>query len=154
MKRTRLYAILMSCVMLCFITACRMNNGDIGSKFGTWALTDMLIDGETPEDFEPGQTLWSFQNNIIDVQRDMGYYEPFSRYGSWEESNGHLYLNFTHSDSTTLPGQGRYEAPTWIGFTANEIIDLTYIENTSRHMKLTWIDPEGKVYCYILDKTY
>lgn len=154
MKRTQLYAILMPLVMLCLTPACRMNNGDIGSKFGTWALTTMVVDGQIPDDFVSGQTLWSFQNNIIDVQRDVGYNEPLSRYGSWEDRNGHLYLNFTHSDSSTEPGQGRYEAPTWIGFTTNEIIDLTYIENKPRHMMLTWVNPEGKVYCYILDKTY
>ena len=154
MIRNKIYTILMSCLLLVIASACRMNNGDIGSKFGTWALTTMLVDGDVPEDFVSGQTLWSFQNNIIIVNRDLGNCNSVIRYGTWEDGDGHLYLNFTHYDSTTNAGQGRYEAPTWIGFRTNEIMDLTYLENKSNHMTLTWRNAEGKVYLYILDKTY
>ncbi len=154
MKKLRSTYTLLYILLLTVCTACTQNNGYIGSLFGTWALTSMTVNGETPKTFKSDDTFWSFQNTIINVQQVADHYQYVSHYGTWEESDGQLLLNFTHSDDVNAAGEGPYLAPTWIGFPKNEIVELTYVTKKSRHMELTWTNRDGDVFYYILTKTY
>ena len=139
------------------LCACK-NEGNIGPLFGTWALTDITVNGEKPADFIKGQTTWSFQNNIVRIVFDLGPSEYDARVGSWEKtaSEGHKYLefNFTHSQDGVEPGTGPYLAPEWLGWPTNRIIRLEYVKDSSREMVLTWMSDGGDSFTYTLKKTW
>lgn len=136
------------------LTACRVNNGDIGDYFGSWHLENMTIDGSVPEDFDPEATFWEFQNNIIRVLRVEFMYSYNNSWGTWSESNGQLILDFNHYSSTDEPGTGIYASPTWIGFPSGELIRLKFISRNSHRMTLQWPDPDGRIYTYSLRKIW
>ena len=141
-------------VLLLVLGSCRVNNGDIGDFFGSWLLYDMKIDGETPENFNPEQTFWQFQNNIINIGQLDFMYDHVGLWGTWEELGDHLLLNYQHHNGGDAPGTGGYAPPTWIGFTSDEIIDLTFVSRSSGRMTLTWTNPDGLVYTYSLRKLW
>ncbi len=132
--------------------SCRTNNGDIGHLFGSWLLEDMTVDGETPEDFDPEVTFWSFQNNIIRISRVGFMYEHDDRWGTWTEEDNQLILNFTHHDNISAPGTYPYLAPQWLGFPANSLIPLEYVSHSSSRMVLKWQGVNGVTYIYSLRK--
>ena len=134
--------------------SCRTNNGDIGFLFGSWLLEDMTVDGETPAGFNPEETFWSFQNNIIRVSRVGFMYERDDRWGTWAEEDDCLILNFTHHDNTSLPGTYPYSAPEWLGWPSNTLIQLEYISNSSSRMVLKWQGGNGENYTYSLRKIW
>lgn len=145
---------ILAALLLTICASCTNNNGDIDILFGTWSVDEMTVNGEVPENFVAGETMFSFQSSIINVQRNLGNHDYYSSYGSWSESHGNLILNFTHSDSHTPAGEDRYLAPTWIGFPKNDIIELKYVTRMARRIELSWTNPEGDVYQYTLKKTY
>ena len=141
-------------VILLALCSCRVNNGDIGDYFGSWSLYDMKIDGETPADFDPELTFWQFQNNIIDICRVEFMYDRVAHWGTWEEENGSLLLNFMHHNGNDAPGSGEYSAPAWIGFTSDEIMSLSFVSRASKRMTLSWNSPDGHQYVYSLRKIW
>jgi hypothetical protein len=154
MTKTNPITTILVILLLSICSACTQNNGDIGIFFGTWSVEEMTVNDVVPEDFTPGETMWSFQSSIIYVQRNLGNHDYYSSFGTWFDHQGTLTLNFTHSDNETSAGEGRYLAPTWLGFNKNDITELKYVTSESRCMVLTWTNPEGDVYKYTLKKTY
>lgn len=136
------------------LTACQ-NNGDIGDYFGTWAVSEMTVDGTPAPDFTPDITFFSFQNNIVFVERLVDTYDDLERYaGTWVDTGDVLRLNFTHSDDAHQPGQGVYHAPDWLYFPENSVIDLKFLEKKSRSMTLQYTTDEGATIVYTLKKTW
>ena len=152
MKRILFILSIMFAVVSC------QNDGHIGRLFGTWQLAQMTENGETPEAFTPGETTWSFQNNIVYITKELPHMERILRVGTWAESNadGHKYLELDYTQSTDeyAPGTGPYRAPEWLGFPENKVIRLEYVKDSSREMVLTWTSDEGLVYIYTLKKTW
>lgn len=136
------------------LSSCTQNNGNIGPYFGSWLQYEMTIDGEKVTDFNPDETFWEFQNNIIEISRVNGMYEKNGRWGTWEERDGHLLLNFMHHDDQNPVGTSEYRAPEWLHFTSDEIIDLTIVSNKSSRMELQWRDPDGRLIGYYLRKIW
>lgn len=152
--KTMLKKLSIIAVILLALSSCRVNNGDIGDYFGSWSLYDMKIDGETPDDFDPELTFWQFQNNIIDICRVGFMYDRDGHWGTWSEENDRLLLNFMHHDVDEAPGTGGYSAPSWIGFTSDEIISLKFVSRDSKSMTLSWNSPDGRQYTYSLRKIW
>lgn len=144
-------------LLVLIVQSCQ-NNGNIGSLFGTWALTDLTINGETADNFDPERTTWSFQNNIVRIVYEIDYNSYDNRIGTWEKTSSQgknfLDLNFTHSADGIQPGTGIYMAPQWLDFPANTIISFQYIKDSSREMILSRTDSQGNVYTYYLKKTW
>lgn len=138
-------------IMLC---ACRVNNGDIGDFFGSWLLYSITIDGEDAPGFNPEETYWEFQNNIIEISRVDDRLHKQGRWGTWTDSDDRLLLDFTHGDDDYAPGTDFYQAPEWIYMPANQIIDLHFVERKSNRMTLDRIDHEGKHITYALRKIW
>lgn len=142
-------------ILICgLLSSCTQNNGNIGPYFGSWLQYEMTIDGEKVTDFNPDETFWEFQNNIIEISRVNGMYEKNGRWGTWEERDGHLLLNYTHSDDNNPAGQGAYRAPEWLYFPSNTVINLTILSNKSGRMTLEWHDSDGKIIRYYLRKIW
>ena len=141
-------------VTLLALASCRMNNGDIGDFFGSWLLYSMTIDGETPDKFNPEETFWEFQNNIIEISRVDFMYDKDGRWGTWSEDDDKLVLDFTHFEYGVNPGTIQFAGPEWIGFPKQGVISLTFVSRSSKHMTLSWHDTNGRIYVYSLQKIW
>lgn len=141
-------------ILIATLSSCTQNNGNIGPYFGSWLQYDMTIDGEKAPDFKTDETFWEFQNNIIEISRVDGMYEKNGRWGTWEERDGQLLLNFMHHDDQNQVGTSGYRAPEWLYFTSDAIIDLTIVSNKSGQMTLQWHDGDGRLICYYLRKIW
>lgn len=149
--RQRLTIILLAVMVFC---SCKVNNGDIGDFFGSWLMYSMTVDGDIPEDFNPEQTYWEFQNNLICISRVEFMYDKESRWGTWSEDDNELRLNYTHCSQGLNPGTGQYRAPDWLGFPPNRVLSLSFVARSSNRMSLTWTDDNGRIYVYSLRKIW
>lgn len=142
-------------IVLCLSAmACQHNNGDIGWLFGSWLLYSMTVDGETPADFNPEDTFWEFQNNIVDISRVGFMYEKQDRWGTWSEDDDCLLLDFNHYQLGVNPGTQHFAAPEWLGFPPRKTVRLRYLSRTSKHMSLSWVSEDGSTYIYSLRKIW
>lgn len=147
MKRLAIYFLTFA-VMALALPACQ-NNGDIGDLYGTWRLDSFTIDGQ-PEPEIAAQTLISFQNNIIEVQRIHDSDGSFTNYfGTWADTGELMTLNFTHSYD-----DGSFPAPEWLGWTSQEPMAIRVSDRSSRSMTWTYTAPDGTIYVYKLHKTW
>lgn len=136
------------------ISSCRVNNGDIGDLFGSWLLYSMTVDGETPEHFNPEETYWEFQNNIIEISRVGLMFDKEGRWGTWTEDDDRLTINYTHFEFGINPGTLQYAAPEWLGFPRKGVFALDIISRSSTRMILSWQDSSGSTFVYSLRKIW
>lgn len=134
--------------LLCLLCGCTQNDGMIGTWFGIWALDEIKIDGETDQNYTEGSTFFSFQADVIRVNKVENDILTEDRYGMWDSSDGYLTVDFSHYDNLEDAGTSRYESPKWIYIT-EPITRLKMLEKTSRHMVL-----ENGKYTYFFRKTY
>lgn len=154
MKKSLSIHSLLLAVLLIFAAGCTTNNGDIGPYYGSWNIEKITIDGveQTSWKSDGTWTVWSFQNDIIEVMRGDALQDTEKRYGTWEQKGDMLELNFTHHDDKFSDENYMYGAPTWIYMTTG-IINSLHIDNiSSKNMSLTLTDPEGRKIVYTLRK--
>lgn len=157
-KKTLLY---LSLILMLGLGSCQ-NNGNIGSLFGTWRIDYYSVDGVEVKEIDiPGEPLplshvmFSFQNNIVQVATVLDDYKNYSIvFGTWEENDGNMILDFTHADANTPAGTGVYSAPTWIGMISDQKMVMKKTDNKKDSFTLTWNDPRGYVRVYKLHKTW
>lgn len=145
--------IILPLLLAAVTTGCTHNDGDIGPWFGTWAMSGMTVDGETPKDFNPTATVWEFQSELV-VIRLLGEHHDIdaASWGTWREADGHLYLDYTHNSQHT--GLSEYDAPVWLMMENDSVIDLTIAERGNRSMILRYSAPDGRIITYTLKKTW
>lgn len=149
MKQLR---ILLPLVIAILTLGCTHNDGDIGPWFGAWAMPSMTVDGKTPADFSPTNTIWEFQSEIVCI-RLLGEHHNIDSWswGTWHEADGHIYIDYTHSNSA---GPSEYDSPAWLLIANREVADLTIVERGDRRMVLEYTTPDGKKVIYTLKKTW
>lgn len=140
--------------LLPILSGCRMNNGDIGDFFGTWYVASMTVDGEPDPALDPDRLFWSFQNNLICITITYDHHDSVDHWGSWQEKDDMLYLDFTHHEADTPGGQPPYVAPDILRFPVNSVVALHETKRTSRSMILDWTDDSGHRIVYELKKTW
>lgn len=134
--------------------ACTQNGGDIGPLFGSWHLESMTCDGEPFAQPAGTDTFWNFQGHVVIAILSKGMYETLDFTGTWEQRDGLLVLDYTHSSDNAAPGTQHYRAPYWMGFPENEVIDLTIIKLDNSTMMLSWTSAQGRKYNYNFKKTW
>lgn len=151
MKSIRIF--LLPLLLAAIAAACTHNDGDIGPWFGTWAMTGMTVNGETPQDFNPTANVWEFQSELVTI-RLLGEHHDIdgASWGTWHEADGHLYLDFTHNSQQSGPGE--YDAPAWLMMENSKVIDLTITDRGKRTMVLRYSAPGGQIITYTLKKTW
>lgn len=134
------------------LAAACQNNGDIGYLFGTWRIDSMTVDGQ-PDPAAAAQTLISFQNDIIEVQRIFDADGTFANFfGTWAEDGDIITINFTHHADD--PDDQAFNAPEWLGWTAAHPMQLSVSSRSSRTVTWTFTADDGTVYVYNLRKTW
>ncbi len=135
-----------------FVGSCTRNNGDIGSKFGSWKLTSLTVDGVPAAGYE-GNIFWGFQNNTLTfttITITEGIPGDNLVFVNWHESDGYIVLNTLLSD-----GQGtfRYTPPAVLLLPAQtDGIRLKIISETSSKMRLEYVTEQGERVLYNLEK--
>lgn len=159
-KHTFLIAFVVA--MTCALTGCRVNNGDIGPLYGTWAVTEVTVDGEVYDGWlfdDWTGTFFEFQNNICFVSRTTDRYDLEYRVCTWEwiETDKEIALDFTHFDDrfpVPTPGGYLYGAPEWLLLTQPAVYHFTVQWDGKRHFVWTTVNTEGQTLTYTMKKTY
>lgn len=148
----------MAAMLAALLGGCTHNNGDIGSKFGSWKQTAMTIDGEPNPDYR-GNIFWGFQHGSltftymfydhgIPVNPPTG--EPRLVFTSWSEEDGYIIIDTNFSDDQ---GTFRYTPPEVLLLPAQTAgIRLKIISESSREMRLEYVTSDGKRVVYTLHK--
>lgn len=153
MKKTILLTIV--CAFLLPLGSCLQKNGDIGPWFGSWYLTDILINGEPDPAYEQNkedetlEVMVSFQGGLF----NMAYLNGSEIYGSWE-CEGNILTLIAH---TKAPGQ--YVSPNFnpypkvMHFPADMTqVEITVTKMPSRTMQWQYIDQNGDLLTYNFKK--
>ncbi len=155
MKNTGISLTVALCALiLSLLPSCRMNNGDIGDFFGTWYMESMTVDGEPNPELPHERLFWSFQNHLICITITTDHHDSLDSWGSWQDEDGLLYLDFTHSEGDGDGGLPPYAAPAVLMFPPNSVVALRFAERSPRQMRLEWTDDAGRRIVYELKKTW
>lgn len=103
MKKYQIF-LLMWCMMLA-LCSCTHNGGPSGNLYGRWYLE--RIDGKNVEvPTQNGDLYWSFQKDVILMQKDNGFHSVFQRFGLFLVEEDYLYLNFPDEEAPPFPETG------------------------------------------------
>lgn len=157
MKKT--FNILLSLIAVVLATSCKVNNGDIGPLFGTWAVTEMKVDGTVYDGWKDEAhafTAFNFQNDICYIQTADSHDSPDSRASTWkwETEDTRISLNFTHHDDRFGPGELYYKAPEWLLLETNTVHVFDVVWDGDRKMTWTTVNAAGQRLEYRLKKTW
>lgn len=135
------------------LTGCRTNNGEIGLFYGQWVLEDMSCDGEKVS-LDEADYFWSFQNNIIFIDKVSEYQQFFNTMGTWDEEDNVLYLNFSHKYGGIEGSENwrDFVPPPELMIPGNAITPMDILSMTSKEMTLSYIDDQGQTLVYHLQK--
>ncbi len=135
-------------ILIAFVVSgCTHNNGDIGPWFGTWKVVSIA-----PDQTYKGNYYWKFQSNVIEMMRNTDDLEYSSRYGTWEEKDGNLILDFTHHVSGEPSGSGAYMPFPELHISPGEITTLHIDKLSGSEIVLTYTADDGVTYTYTLKK--
>lgn len=134
-----------------FLSGCTRNNGDIGPWFGSWLLYEIDVDN-TPDKSFSGNVVWAFQSSVIKITVVNSYHQTDEYWGTWEDNNGVLTLNYTHSNAETAPGTNEYGFPPNIFFPTCGIIKLQILEQKNNRLILNYTKTDGIKIIYRLQK--
>lgn len=159
MKIKQIYLVLMLVLSTVFFAGCTHNGGDIGKFFGIWRL-DNISAHRLDEEGMPAYSVesvdsvfWSFQSDVVMMQRLLPYHEYDRRWGTWSEGDGELSLNFTHSGDGIAPGTGMYHILEGLYLPSDGKVVLKIKEMDKLSMVLTYDDLIGETrYTYYFTK--
>lgn len=149
MKALRYIQLIVVALTLGIVTSCTRNNGDIGPWYGEWHLQSIDING-VDDDSYPGNVLWKFQSNIVEMVTVTGHTHT-EHYGTWSESADELILDYTHSDNANAPGSSKYAPPQCTHLPA-AIVSLRIIKKSSSELILSYSPDADTVIVYTLRK--
>ncbi len=143
----KIYHIFTVALIAIIACSCTHNNGDIGDYFGTWKLETITVDNTVDAEYD-GNLFWKFQTSVFCLQRVDERHSSETRYGTWEQIDNILRLDFTHKEDkgetiyTPFPESRLYRGVT----------DLKIVSFSSSEMKLNYTDKNGKFIQYKLKK--
>ena len=119
--------------------SCTRNHGDIGPWFGTWHVESITANG-TPVTHE-GDYFFQFQSKVFRVSMVGDREQLVESFGTWEESNGKMTINFPDPDVNYISVLG-----------LEEHNDFTVTTASSREVTFTKTDITGTTFAYRLEK--
>ena len=130
---------------------CTQNNGYIGPVFGSWSLVEISEDGEPlPLNDE---TVFSFQNEVVQVMRIISSFDREFRYGNFSISDDVMSFRFIKDLSPDGKGQD-FLMPSWLYFPDDEMpLRFQVKELKGNRMVLEHISG-GSVLTYKFNRTW
>lgn len=140
MKKSNIFSILTACILI-VMGSCIHNGGAAGGLFGKWHL--VRIDGINiaPPDIDNTEIYFSFQKDVMMLQRDKGFHEFSVSYATFQVSDNHLLLNFPPE----------YPAPFEETGLARQS-DLTILKHTGKELELRYNPSPDESLIYYLEK--
>ena len=119
--------------------SCTRNHGDIGPWFGTWHVESITANG-APVTHE-GDYFFQFQSKVFRVSMVGDREQLVESFGTWEESNSKMTINFPDPDVyyISVPGLEEHN-------------DFTVTTSSSRKVTFTKTDITGTTFAYHLEK--
>lgn len=133
---------------------CTQSEGHIGTMFGSWVLTDMIIDGQPTQSQSDDYTTMSFQSNIVNFKLVDGRGYATGRWGTWTRLDNRLTFDFTHSTDANPSGAGAYQGPTWLGFPAQGVVTVEITQLTDSHFDFIRRTDNEEVVIYKFERTW
>lgn len=131
--------------------SCTQNNGNIGSYFGLWKLSELTINGEVDPAYQEN-VVWKFQSSAISMTRIKDHHESFDCYGTWKETDSKmLQMEFIYHDNNDPGGTWKY-APLSETYLPSGIFLLEIVHLSSKRMQLNYHESDGTIYGYKLEK--
>lgn len=145
---------LLSSLLFMFVLmeyGCTQNNGYIGPIFGSWALVEISENGVPLE--LTGETVFSFQNEVVQVDHILSEFDRFWRFGNFTISGDILSMKFLTEPSSDGKGHD-FLMPTWLYF-PDGVMPLRFdiLILNGGHMVLS-IDNCGKTNVYTFSRTW
>lgn len=118
--------------------SCVQNGGNIGNVFGKWVLVKIEGDNTDPP-AQTGDIYFSFQKDVIQLQRDNGHHSISEAYGLFRIDENILYLDFPEEDKLPFPETG-----------FEKKCSLQILKLTSKEMELIYhISPDKSLIYYL-----
>ena len=119
--------------------SCTRNHGDIGPWFGTWHV-ESITAGGTSVNYE-GDYFFQFQSKVFRVSQVSDREQLVESFGTWEESNGKMTIDFPDPDVyyISVPGLEEHN-------------EFTVTMASSREVTFTKTDITGTTFAYHLEK--
>lgn len=143
--------LLILCLTLGFFSGCTQPDGKIGDWFGSWYLEEMMIDGETDEDYASNkqedrlQVMISFQSNVFNI----GYLNGSAIYGTWSYAGEILTLIAGYNSGSGYNSLYFNPYPIVMHFPAEiEELEITVTKLTGRIMQWQHTDTQGRLITY------
>lgn len=135
------------------LPACTHNNGDIGSWFGTWKVTEITIDGAVDSTYK-GNMFWMFQSSVMCMRTIDDHHGATDHWGTWKELSGTtLELNFAHHDDDNDTGSWKYRPAPASHLPADvSIIDILHLTGSAATLSYTSSHSPSTTITYNLQK--
>ena len=133
-------------LLLCGMSGCTHNNGDIGPWFGTWQVTGIDADGAPLAEYD-GNVVLKFQSHVMESRTQYDHHSYTAYWCSWHEEEGALILEINPGEESAgyVP---ELHIP-WIPVNTLRILSLT-----GSNACLSRLSDEGTEYKYYLKKLY
>lgn len=121
--------LLLLCAAFLPLSSCYQHNGDIGSWFGSWKVTDITINGELDPNFRQN-IFFAFQSQVFGLTLVTSPHISVTYYAEWAENDDNLFIDFSHTaDSVSQDANYAFTPPAASHF-ANGM-NVLHIERTS-----------------------
>ena len=129
-------------IVLAIASSCTRNNGDIGELFGLWRVTAIEVDGVNRSDYN-GTIYFAFQSSVFSqklMNEETHWADDF--FASWKYQGKDIIIDFSDKRYTPIAITGMQQG-----------LNLVTVESISgKDLILSYVNPEGVVYKYILKK--
>lgn len=139
MKNAIRFILVFSCLLLAQ-SSCIQNGGNIGKIFGKWVVIRIEGDNMDPPS-QDGDLYFSFQKDVLKVQRDKGHHDIAEIFGSFRMEDDKLYLSFPEEDQ-----------PPFVQTGLDRNSELQILKLTGREMELRYAVSSDKSLIYFLRK--
>lgn len=130
---------------------CTQNNGYIGPVFGSWSLTEISEDGVSLE--MTGETVFSFQNEVVQIVRFDSEFSRLTRYGNFTVSDDVMTMTFM--TELTPENQGyQFLMPAWLYFPTGKMPLVFEIKTLKGSKMVLSLDDGRKTYVYTFSRTW
>lgn len=155
MKLHRIIYIFAAVAVALVSGGCTQNNGYIGDLFGSWTMSEMIVDGNPVQAVDDRYLSLSFQSTIAGFYVSNDLRDNYKSYSRFEHDGDRLTFIFNRPVDSVSP-------VTLFGFEVTKdtmvdgytTIDTRILRLTGSHFEMTYTDLQGRVFIYKFYKVW